>query len=203
MNLLFALISFPLDSSAALYGLLFVGLWLSGIGLPVPEEVMLILGGYLSYLEFIHYKYALVVLTLGVIVSDISGYSLGRFAGEKITGFLSRLRVPLAFLDKAKKYFEKYGAAVILFSRPLLGVRIVVPILAGHFRVNFPKFLFYDILGAIIWTLLIVSISYYFGLGLDLITEIREIKHAVFLGVGVLIFLVAGFKFFRVKEYFK
>lgn len=191
---LFAFVFLPLDSAIGIYVTLFAVLILSGIGLPIPEEATLIFGGYLAYLEFIEFKYALYALVVGIVAADMFGYCLGRFGGEKMYKLLSRMRIPLSFVDRIKNYFDRYGSAVVLFSRPLIGVRVAVPILAGHFRMNFLKFLFFDIVGAIPWTILLVSISYYFGLGLDLITDIKEIKHAIFMGVAIAIFLAAGFK---------
>lgn len=197
---LFAFFWLPLDSALALYATLLAILILSGIGLPIPEEATLVLGGYLAHLEFIEFEITIYVLIFGIVAADACGYLLGRFGGERIYKLLSRLKVPLYFIDRIKTYFDRYGAVVVLLSRPLVGVRVAVPILAGHFRMNFLKFLFFDILGAIPWTIILVSISYYLGLGLDLITDIREVKHTIFLGVAVAIFLAIGLKFLHKKN---
>lgn len=194
MSILYALIWFPLESSLALYATLFAVLILSGIGLPVPEEVTLLLGGYLAYLGFIDFWRTFYVLVAGIIVADLFGYLLGRFAGDWISFKLSRFRTSTVVLDKAKEYFDRHGEKVVLFSRPLVGIRVAVPILAGHFKMNFFKFLLFDALAAIPWTFLLVSVSYYFGAGLDLITEVREIKYAIFIAVGLALVIYLGIK---------
>lgn len=192
MNTLFALIFFPIDSSMALYAALFAILILSGVGLPVPEEATLLLGGYLAYLEFINYWVAILVLTAGIVVADAGGYFLGRYVGSWIEGKFLLFGFPTRLLDRGKYYFEKHGEKMVIFTRPLLGVRVVVPILAGHFRMNFMKFFVYDIIAAIPWTFFLVSLSYYLGAGLDLITEVREIKQLFFVlvWVGLVIYAV-------------
>ena len=194
MNIFFALIWFPLDSAATWHIVLFLILIFSGIGLPIPEEVTLILGGYLAYLGFIDFWTTLYVLTLGIIVADIMGYALGKYFGKWISEKLSRFRLCAAIIYKIQQYFNRYGARVVCFSRPFLGIRVLFPILAGHFRMKFWKFLIFDILGAIPWTFFLVFASYYLGLGIDFITEVREIKYIVF---GILISAILVFSLIR------
>lgn len=197
MDLLLAFIWLPLDSTAALYLALFSVLILSGIGLPVPEEVTLLLGGYLAYLEFVDFRLVLYVLMAGIVAADIFGYFMGRFAGEWIYKKISFLKISEILLGKAKWYFDKHGEKVVLLSRPLLGVRVAVPVLAGHFKMNFAKFVLYDLLGAIPWTVFLVSLSYYLGSGLDLITGARELKHGIFAILALVLLVYAGVKFVK------
>ena len=184
---MFALILLPLNSEAALYFVLFGILIFSGLGLPVPEEATLILGGYLAYLQFIDFWTAFWVLSLGIVAADLVGYSLGRLGGDWIYGKISHWRVAAILFENAKIYFEKYGEKMVLFTRPLLSVRVAIPMLAGHFRMNLTKFIIYDLLGALPWTFFLLYLSYYFGSGLELITEVKEIKHIMF---GIIIALV-------------
>lgn len=193
MNTLLALILFPVDSPLALYATLFFVMALSGVGLPVPEEVTLVLGGYFAYLELTDFWSTLYILILGILAGDILGYSLGRFAGQWFYEIVSRFRPAELLLHKARHYFDKHGEKVLIFSRALIAVRVAVPILAGHFKMSFIKFLVYDSIAAIVWASWWVFISYYLGFGLDFLTEVREIKHYVVLG---LIALIAGYALF-------
>ncbi|MBI2640699.1 MAG: DedA family protein [Candidatus Sungbacteria bacterium] len=191
-----AVILLPLDSEAALYLVLFGILFFSGVGLPVPEEVTLLLGGYLAYLEFIDFWITTYVLIAGIVAADILGYFLGRYAGQWLTDRISRWDRAVLVLEWGKKYFVRHGEKVVLFSRPLLGVRVAVPIMAGHFRMNFVKFLLLDTIAAIPWTFLLVFLSFYLGSGLDLITEAREIKHIMF-GIVLAVVAVLAVRFIR------
>lgn len=192
MDIPFIFIFLPLSSETALYTVLFLILIVSGFGVPIPEEATLLVGGYLAYLEFIDFWPTVYLLIAGIIVADSAGYLFGRLAGVFLTEKLSRFKYASIFLGKTKSYFDKYGERMVLFTRPLLGVRVLVPILAGNFRMNFFKFFIFDALGAIPWTFLLVSVSYYFGLGLDFLTEVREIKYVVvLLGIIGVLFLAA------------
>jgi membrane protein DedA with SNARE-associated domain len=192
MNLPLAFILLPLDSEIALEITLFIIMTLSGIGLPVPEEATLILGGYLAYLGFLRYWPTVYILIAGILAADLLGYGLGRFAGEWVSKKISRSYTASLLLERAEYYFRKHGEKMILFSRPLIGIRVLMPILAGHFKINIAKFLLYDLLAAIPWTFGIVTLSYYLGSGLDLITEVKEIKHVVLMGawLAVVIYTV-------------
>lgn len=191
------LLILPLDHRSLLYLTLFLVLIFSGLGLPVPEEVTLLIGGYLAYLDFISFWPAVYILIAGIIAADVTGYFLGRFAGEKAENYFIRYARIAKFLERARAAFTRHGEKVVIFSRPLLGVRVAVPILAGHFRMNFLKFLIYDALAAIPWTFFLVSLSYYLGSGLELITKVKEIKHAGFAAVGIAILLYAAIKFLK------
>lgn len=197
MNLLFAFILFPLDSPPALYAILFAVLILSGIGLPIPEEVTLVLGGYLAYLEFIDFWTTVYVLIAGIIAADVGGYLLGRFGGEYIVRALARWRWLETIHQKVAALFARHGDKIVVMSRPLFVVRVAVPMYAGHTKMRFIKFLLLDIAAAVPWTLFLVALSYYLGSGFDLLTEIREIKHVFFIALGLAIILFAAVRFVR------
>ncbi len=181
MDILFyALAWIPLESQTAIYTVLFSVLIISGFGVPIPEEATLLVGGYLVYLGILPFWPTIYILSIGIIIADTAGYLMGRFAGERVSEKVSRSRYGKAVLEKAEKLFEKHGEKMIFFSRPFVGVRVIVPIFAGHFRMNFAKFILYDTIAAIPWVFLLTSVSYYFGAGLDLLTEVKEIKHAIF-----------------------
>lgn len=192
---LFAAIIFSVDSVTALYALFIGVLILSGVFLPVPEEATLIFGGYLAYSGVVELWPIIYVLTAGIVLADIAGYCFGRFGGDWIAEkIFSRFNLTKLVLDRTMHYFERFGAGVVIFTRPFLGIRVAVPILAGHARMNFAKFIFCDMLGAIPWTFFLVFLSYSVGSGLDLLTEIKEIKHAIYIILGIGIAVYASIK---------
>lgn len=189
------LLILPLDHRALLYLTLFLVLIFSGVGLPIPEEVTLLLGGYLAYLEFLSFWPTIYILVAGILAADIGGYLMGRFGGEWVYDKISHKPAAAKFFEKTKYYFERHGEKIVLFTRPLLGVRGLVPILAGHFKMNFAKFLFYDFIASVPWTFIVVSVSYYFGLGLDFITEVREVKYIVLAVAALAVLVLSAIKF--------
>ncbi len=170
----------PLDNPVALYGVLSALIYVSAFGLPIPEEVVLLLAGYLAYLGFTDLWTTVFVLSASIVIADLSGYILGRYAGnflyEKILG---RFEITREFLEKGKKYIDRFGEKVVLLTRPISGVRFVVPIMMGHFRMNVKKFLAYDLAAALPYTLILISLSYYLGSVFTLIAHIDIIKRII------------------------
>lgn len=197
MSTLLTAILLPIDSKLGLYGVLLILMILGGVGLPMPEEVVLLLGGYLTYLEFIDFWPTILVLIIGIIIGDSAAYFLGRFIGDKFLPKISRYKQVATLLGKTGKYFDKYGDKIVLFSRPLVGIRSAVLLLAGYHRVNFAKFLLFDIITTIPWTILLVFLSHYLGTGLNLITEAKEVKRTIYLLLGGVIIFYAAIKFVR------
>ena len=180
-----ALVIFFVEYPSAMYALLFGLLWLSGIGIGLlSEDIVLLLGGYLAYLRLIRFVPTLVVLTLGILAADISGYLAGRLWGEWIeTHIVARWKFAADMTDRVKKLFERHGEKVILISRPLFAVRVAVPIFAGHTRMNFKRFFLYDAAVSIPWTVALVSASYYLSATLDVFAEAHRIRHFFFIGL--------------------
>ena len=201
MNTIFlAIILFPLNAPFGIYAVLFGILLLSGLGLPVPEEATLFLAGYLAYLEFVDFWAVLYVMIAGIIAADMIGYAIGRFAGDWLyTLLFHRWRYTRALFEKGKQYTERHGDKVVILSRVFVGVRVAMPILMGHFRMNVVKFMLYDTIAAVPWTVAIVSLSYYLGSGFTALIEmeiIRDIFVPLILG-GTAIALTAHYLRYR------
>lgn len=187
-NVILAVILFPINTPFGIYAILFGILIISSLGLPIPEEVTLLLAGYLAYLEFVDFWAVLCVMIAGIITADLVGYSIGRFAGDWLYMLLfHRWRYTRSLFEKGKRYADRYGDRIVIFSRVFVGVRVAVPILMGHFRMNIAKFILYDSIAAVPWTIIIVSLSYYLGSGFTLLAEagiLRNILLPLFIAVA-------------------
>ncbi len=183
------------------YAGLFFLLLLSGVGLPIPEEATTLFGGYLAYSGTLDIWVVMIVLVCGNILGDISGYAAGRFYGDWLyKKIFHRFRKTRLLFKRGEHYFSRYGEKIVLFTRPLMGVRFVIPILSGHYKMNFPKFLLYDALITAPWTIFLVSLSYFLGNGLELITEAKEVRHTVFVTIGLVILLYGAIQYIRQDE---
>ncbi len=146
------------------YAGLFGVLLLCGLGLPLPEDIALLAGGFLVHRGITHFPQTLAVSFLGVIVGDNSLFYLGRRFG---TGLISYFRLgrPSSHvqIDRLKNFMERYGNRAIFYARFLAGLRALVYLTAGSLGVSPGRFVFYDMLGALISVPIVVSIGYLFG----------------------------------------
>lgn len=186
---------FSIDSASLIYAMLVGTLIVTGFGVPIPEEIILVLGGYLAYLGILKLWPTMWVIFIGIIISDILGYWVGRQWGAWVhERLLSHGKFMGAIVKKAERYFDRYGEAVVFFSRVLSGIRTVVPLLAGHFRFDFKKFLVFDIAATAPWTVIVIGLSYFFGFGIDFLAKVTEVKHVIYAIIAV---AIVGYFFVR------
>ena len=126
MSFLLAIILWPIDYVWGLYAVLAGLMILGGVGLPVPEELSLLLGGFLAYLQFTDFWMTFLVLVTSAALGDSAAYFMGRMIGSWILSKVGRFKLIAVIVGKASKYFDRYGAKDIIFSRPLVGVRPAV-----------------------------------------------------------------------------
>jgi membrane protein DedA with SNARE-associated domain len=142
---------------------------LCGIGLPIPEEPVLLMAGAVAEVlaqgENIGMGPQLlrmtIVCTIGILLGDLLCFQMGRILGQDILKW--RLVARIATRPRrvrAERFFQKYGAWSIFIARFFAGVRLVMYFSAGMSRkVGHLKFLFMDFLGCMVS----VPISVYIG----------------------------------------
>ena len=128
----------------AMFGVLF----LCGIGLPIPEEVTLISSGVIVYFNpDANFWIASVVCVTAILIGDSIIFFTGRKLGRS---FPDSWFIRAINNKKVHRQFEKHGTKAVFFARFLAGVRIGVYAYAGQHGMRWPKFIFLDLLGALI-----------------------------------------------------
>jgi membrane protein DedA with SNARE-associated domain len=162
------------------YGVLF-GLLLScGLGVPLPEDIPLLLAGYFVANGQMNLFFAAVCAWCGIIGGDCILYSLGRLLGLEIT------KVPVIGrhiskdrLEKVHVLFEKYGVWVVAIGRLFAGIRGAMVVTAGAIRFTFLHFIIADGLAAIVSGGLFIGLGYMGGKRLGTLENIKmKIEHS-------------------------
>ena len=144
---------------------IFVFLVLTGCGMPIPEEVAVVLAGVLSANGEMLLWPAYAVCVAGAIVGDSVMYFIGYRWGHN----LFRVHPQLARLVHADHEatlahaIERHGLKVLLLARFLVGVRGPAYVAAGALRVPFRRFLWYDAVAATLVVSLFFGVAYAFG----------------------------------------
>ena len=105
-------------------------------------------------------------LTFVFLVSSVLGATFNYWLGVYFKRHLDqgRLRfISRQYIDQTQAYFDKYGALTIGFARFLPIVRTFAPFLAGVARMDFKKFMFFNVLGGVVWSVALLLAGYYFG----------------------------------------
>lgn len=174
------------------YGAPVIGavLLLGGIGLPVPASLLVIAAGAFSQQGVIDP----VSSALIGIVAVVCGDSICYWIGKKATRLVSPRFISHKNLQFAGKQFTRFGGSLIIASRSILStLAIPTNLTAGSSAYPFPRYLFYDIIGEIIWILGYGSLGYIFGSAWEDISDLL-INTGGFLGmlaiVGILAYLL-------------
>jgi len=144
-------------------GLLTV-LVLCGMGLPLPEDVILVAGGFLVHRGVIQYPMTLIVALFGVVAGDNCLFFLGRRFGTGLVAYLGIGRPrSRRQIDWLKDFMRRHGHRAILYARFVAGLRALVYLTAGSLGVNPLRFFLYDLTGAVISVPIMVTLGYLFG----------------------------------------
>lgn len=176
MNLLIKLIDFfvhldkYLGSAIAsfgglTYGLLFLIIFCE-TGLVVtpilPGDSLLFAAGSFAALGSLNIFYLLAILGLAAILGDTANYWIGHFLGQKLIESNNRF-IKREYLERSQKFYEKHGAKTIVIARFLPIVRTFAPFLAGLSKMNYGRFIAYNVIGGLAWVSLFVFGGYFFG----------------------------------------
>lgn len=139
------------------------------LGFFLPGDSLLITAGVLSNpanpnsvpgLELINLQ---VALTLAAIIGDQVGYFLGRKTGEAIFTRNDGLLFKKKHVTEAHAFYEKYGVGAIIACRYIPIFRTFVPFIAGVAKMEYKKFLKWDMVGGFMWINSLLVVGYYLG----------------------------------------
>ncbi|GAB6992269.1 DedA family protein [Paenibacillus pini] len=146
------------------YAVLFIGLLLECIALPFPGETTMSYAGYLSYAGKLDFWGLLVLAFVGTTIGITITYLIGLKAGLP---FIKRYGKWVLLTDhkieRAQKWFNKYGNGLIFIGYFIPGVRHFTGYFAGIISLPFRKFALYAYSGAALWVTLFLSIGKIFG----------------------------------------
>lgn len=151
------------------YIAIFFSLWLGIIGVPIPDEVIVMTGGFVSSLHVLETVPAFIVTYFGVISGLSIGYVLGRTIGAPVIKWLERKKKMAHYVEKSKFLLQKYGSVAISLSYFLPFIRHLVPYLVGMNRMSFGRYALYSFSVGLVWTLLFFTVGRLFGTHIDLI----------------------------------
>ncbi|WP_333649214.1 DedA family protein [Candidatus Binatus sp.] len=151
---------------------LFVVLMLCGLGMPIPEDVALLAGGYLAHRGVTRYPITLAVSLLGVVVGDNSLFFMGRRFGTGLVRYFT-LAWPARQhqIERIERFMQRHGARAVFYARFLAGLRALIYLSAGSFGVRPAVFLLYDLLGALISVPIVVTLGYIFGKQIEMMVR--------------------------------
>ena len=172
---------------AMAYLSIFAVLVACGLGVPLPEDISLILGGYLVYAGVANLWAMVATGFLGILVGDTLIYLAGRRVGLRVRtghGWLSRVVTPPRRI-LVEGLFARHGEKIVIAARFMPGVRAVTYFVAGSAGMPYARFICFDGLAALGSAPLFVLLGYRFGRHLQHVIELM--KQYQLIAVGLLL----------------
>lgn len=176
------------------YLTVFLVLLASGLGLPLPEDIPLLTGGYLCHIDRASLPIMIVTGIIGVLSGDLFLFTMGRRFGHHIVEHrVFRRLVNPSRLLLAEELFARHGMKIIFIGRFLPGLRPMIFTAAGVLRVRPLVFLVVNGTAACISVPTLVILGKIFGGSLEQIQrDIRTASHGMVLVLIVVAFVVGG-----------
>ena len=134
------------------------------IGFIFPGDALLFTAGLLCGNDLSVNIWLLVIsVALAAIAGNIIGFLTGKILGKRLFLKKDTFFFKQRHLEKSHAYYEKYGGIAIVGGRFIPVVRTFVPILAGAINMEFVKFSFFNISGAILWSGTLIPLGYLVG----------------------------------------
>lgn len=174
---------------------------------PIPSEIILTFGGFLTTDPTREMNVWMVVLfsTLGSVVGAVILYGIGRLLSkEHLMWIIDKwgriLRLKRKDLDNAESWFNKKGSATVFFCRFIPIIRSLISIPAGMSKMKIGKFLLLTTIGTAIWNTVLVNLGAVMGNQWEKIANFMD-TYSTATAVVLVILAIAGlFWFFKLRK---
>jgi membrane-associated protein len=149
-----------------LYGVLFLVIF-AETGLVVfpflPGDSILFIAGTVVAVADLNIHILAVVLVAAAIFGDSVNYAVGHYIGPRVFHEPESRWFKRQYLLRTQAFYDKYGGITIIIGRFVPIIRTFAPFLAGVAGMTYPRFLSYNIVGAVAWITSLVYAGYLFG----------------------------------------
>ncbi len=133
------------------------------VGFFLPGDSLMFLVGTIAGAGHLNLFAVNVVLMTAAIAGDTFGYMLGRQAGPRIFGRPDSLLFRREHLERTHAFYEKHGGKTIIYARFVPIVRTFAPFVAGVGRMNYGRFLSFNVFGGAGWVFSMTMLGYLLG----------------------------------------
>lgn len=167
----------------------------------LPGDSLLFATGAFAAVGYFNIFWLFVILAGAAIIGDSVNYFLGQLFGERILEKNHRL-FNKEHVERTHKFYEKYGGKTIILARFVPIIRTFAPFVAGVGKMNYFKFIIYNITGGLLWVATFVLGGYYFG-NIPLVKNNFSITIMVIVVLSILPVVIEFWKHRKAKKNLK
>ncbi len=168
---------------------------------PIPSEVILTFGGFMTTTTELNIPLMIVAATIGAVVGAAILYGLGTLLDvERLDKIVDKygniLRITHADIHKADSWFDRYGFWTVFFCRFVPLIRSLISLPAGMANMNFGLFLLFTTVGTVIWNTVLIYLGAAVGSQWETIVHYMDIYSNVayvilaIIGIAVIIWYI-------------
>lgn len=169
----------------------------SGVFPILPGDSLLFASGILASQNYINIYFTIFIFFIGSFLGSLVGYYIGdkledlrktKWAGKYLEKVFKE-----KYLNEARDFFKKRGELTIMLCKFVPIVRTFAPVIAGAVNMNYKKFVIYNFIGALIWSITFVCAGYFLG-GFPIIQKYMEL---IIIGILVITTAPVIFKIYQ------
>ncbi len=153
------------------------------LGIFLPGDSLLFAAGLLSAQGMFNPFWLLAITAIAAVAGDNVGYWVGKKGGMALLHAYPRL-IKQEYITRTELFYERWGGYAIILARFIPIVRTIVPALAGVGKMNYARFVRFNVFGGILWVATLIAIGYTLG------TYIPNIQHFL-LPITLLIIVIS------------
>ena len=166
------------------------------VGFFLPGDSLLVTAGVLAAAGHLKLASLLSLVTVCAIAGDQLGYAIGRRAGNSLYGRKDSRFFKHEHLQHAHDFYERYGGKTVILARFIPIIRTFCPPVAGAAKMNYARYLTYDIFGGFLWVWSMVLAGYTLGRS---VPNVEKRIHYVIAGVIVISLMPAVYHAWKVR----
>ena len=179
------------------------------IGFFFPGDSLLFTAGFIASQkpELFDIKILIAGCFVAAIAGDSIGYLIGAKLGPKIFTKEDSIFFHKKHLERAQSFYDKHGGKTIILARFIPVIRAFAPVVAGAGKMDYKKFLIFNLVGAVLWAIGVTLAGYYLGslipdvdkyllpiVGLIVIASVLPALHHILVDTEIRASIISKFK---------
>ncbi|EOW1566549.1 DedA family protein [Listeria monocytogenes] len=183
---------------------IFVLIMVENLFPPIPSEIILTFGGFMTTVTSLNVVMVIIVATLGSVVGAILLYKVASYFGkERLTKIVLKygriLRLKESDIERAENFFLKYGSWAVFLCRMIPLIRSLISIPAGMTKMKMSKFLILTTAGSLLWNTVLIGLGAMLGESWsEIVVFMDSFSTIIYSIIAILVMVGLGF-FFRAR----
>ncbi|EBB5826279.1 alkaline phosphatase [Listeria monocytogenes] len=183
---------------------IFVLIMVENLFPPIPSEIILTFGGFMTTVTSLNVVMVIIVATLGSVVGAILLYKVASYFGkERLTKIVLKygriLRPKESDIERAESFFLKYGSWAVFLCRMIPLIRSLISIPAGMTKMKMSRFLILTTAGSLLWNTVLIGLGAVLGESWnEIVVFMDSFSTIIYSVIAILVVVGLGF-FFRAR----